>query len=208
MERKQKSEKPVTISVIKLSLGFAGAILLALLIGGIIGAVILSSKKPKEPEITPEMIESRIEQVSKLTTAEMTYTGMIRYSDGNIPLLTRKHFNMMYEAKINVGIEASEIKYEITEGEVIIKLPKARILDQVSISPDSLRYYDEQKAILNPLEQEDTQLALKKAQEDAELHANLEGITEQADANARELAQALFPKELLGERQLKIETEK
>ena len=87
-DREKKSEKMATVSYIKLSMIFAGVILLALLIGGIAGALLLNSRKPDEPDLTSDMIESRIEQVSKLTTAEMTYTGLIRYTDGEIPFLT------------------------------------------------------------------------------------------------------------------------
>jgi len=204
-DREKKSEKMATVSYIKLSMIFAGVILLALLIGGIAGALLLNSRKPDEPDLTSDMIESRIEQVSKLTTAEMTYTGLIRYTDGEIPFLTRKHFNMLYDAKINVGIDASEIEYEITDEAVTIRLPEAKILDEVNVLPSSLRFFDEQNALFNQKESEDTQQALQKAQEDARLHADVEGVIEKANANARQLAEALFPKELLGERALIIE---
>ena len=208
MNREKKQKKTGVLSSVKRGLIFVGAIILALLIGGIAGALFLLSRKPAQPELTADMIETRIEQVSKLTTAEMTYAGMIRYTDGDIPLLTRKHFNMTYQAKINVGIEAADITYEITDESVIIRLPEAKMLDQVNVLPDSLQFFDEQKALFNPTDHEDTQLALQKAQEDAELHANIEGVKEQANANARELAEALFPQELLGERQLQVVTVK
>ncbi len=162
MNREKKQKKTGVLSSVKRGLIFVGAIILALLIGGIAGALFLLSRKPAQPELTADMIETRIEQVSKLTTAEMTYAGMIRYTDGDIPLLTRKHFNMTYQAKINVGIEAADITYEITDESVIIRLPEAKMLDQVNVLPDSLQFFDEQKALFNPTDHEDTQLALRK----------------------------------------------
>ncbi|MCR5418886.1 MAG: DUF4230 domain-containing protein [Lachnospiraceae bacterium] len=200
--RRNKEEKRTTADFFKTAFMMAGAILVALFLGGLIMWFYLGGNKPAD--ISAEFVESRIEKVAKLTTAEMTYRGMIRYTDGDIPLLTRKHVNAMYEAQINVGIDASQITYDMTDKELIIRLPKAKLLDEVNILPDSLRYYDKQTSILNQIDEEDVTEILKKAQEDAQLHANVEGVIAEADANAKDLIETLFPKELLGERTLVI----
>ena len=38
----------------------------------------------KEPEITSEFINGKLDVVSELASAEMTYTGIVRYEDGTI----------------------------------------------------------------------------------------------------------------------------
>ncbi|MCR4691605.1 MAG: DUF4230 domain-containing protein [Lachnospiraceae bacterium] len=161
----------------------------------------------KQPAITNDYIESRIAQVAKLTTAEMTYRGIISFTEGEIPLINQKHFNAIYEAKVNVGIDASEIKVEATDEKVVVRLPKAKVIDEVNVLPDSLRFYDERTSLFNPIDTDDVPQALQKAQEDAKLNANAEGIMQKADEQAKELMQAFFPPELLGERKLEIISE-
>ena len=50
--------------------------------------------KNKQPEITAAYISERINNVSELTTAEMLYSGLVIYSEGDIPLITKKGFSI------------------------------------------------------------------------------------------------------------------
>ena len=73
-------------------------ILLTLFLGmgaGICGYMYYTT--PEEPELTSAFVSSRLEAVRELTTARLTYTGLIRYSEGKIPFLTRKQlFHDLY----------------------------------------------------------------------------------------------------------------
>ena len=183
------------------------AVFVLLAMGGGILIGKFSNRKPKQPDITGDFIENRIESVSELTTAEMNYRGVVHFSDGEIPFLTRKHFNMIYDAEIRVGINMDEVSVDVTDEKVTVTLPKSAVQGQVNVLPDSLRFYDEQNALFNQKENEDVQQALIKAQADAELASNVEGIREKADAHARELIKTLLGPEIIGERELEIRSE-
>lgn len=60
-------------------------------------------KKPKGPELTSTLVGSRLEAVSELTSAKMTYNGFIHSEEGTIPLLTQKAYFMTYEADVKAG---------------------------------------------------------------------------------------------------------
>ena len=62
----------------------------------VIGKMIEESRKP---DITNTYISSKLETVSNLTTAELTYNGLIHYEEGDIPILTKKSFSMVYRAE-------------------------------------------------------------------------------------------------------------
>ncbi|MCR5339616.1 MAG: DUF4230 domain-containing protein [Lachnospiraceae bacterium] len=208
IENHEKYESRVaTFGIFKLAMILAGSVLLALVIGLVIGLFVLGGKKQKKADLTTEMIQSKIETVSELTTAEMNYRGIVRFSDGEIPLINRAHVNTIYEAKVRVGIDMSKIKTEVTEEQVIVTLPSSAVQGEVNVLPDSLQFYDEQESLFNQIDPEDVQQILIKAQEDAQLHANVEGIRETADAHARELVRALLSQEIIGERELVIRGE-
>ena len=204
---KEEHEKVSTMmDTVKAAIMIVVFVIVALVGGFILGK--LANRKPKQPDITSDYIENRIETVSELTTAEMKYRGVVHFSEGEIPLLTRKHFNMIYDAEVRVGIDMDEVTVDVTDEKVTVTLPKSAVQGQVNVLPDSLRFYDEQNALFNQKENEDVQQALIKAQEDAELASNVEGIREKADAHARELIRTLLGPEIIGERQLEIKSEK
>ena len=69
-------------------------ILLAVFAGFRAGRMIY---KDKQPEITTAYISEKINGVSELTTAEMVYSGLIIYSEGEIPLLIQWDKRWGYE---------------------------------------------------------------------------------------------------------------
>ena len=87
--RKRKNMKKTFLLII-------GVLLFAFALSGL-GLYIgykLFNKKEKKPEITSAFISSKIEEVSDLTAAEMTYNGIIYYKEGDIPFITQKSYNM------------------------------------------------------------------------------------------------------------------
>ena len=47
---------------------------------------------PKEPELTSAFVSGKLEAVSELTTARLTYTGLIKYSEGKFHSLRKTAF--------------------------------------------------------------------------------------------------------------------
>ena len=75
---------------------------------------------PKEPELTSAFVSGKLEAVSELTTARLTYTGLIKYSEGKIPFLTKNSFSMIYTARVRAGIDIRQAKIDIQEDQVVI----------------------------------------------------------------------------------------
>ncbi|MBQ8604329.1 MAG: DUF4230 domain-containing protein [Oscillospiraceae bacterium] len=128
-------------------------------------------------------ITGKLESISELTTQMLTYSGMIRVSDGKIPLLTQKGFMMTYTARIRAGVDLSQAVVDCADTTVNITLPKATIL-QTTVLPESIKFYDERIALLNPGRNEDVTKALILAEKDVQKKGDVTELLKQADMNA------------------------
>ena len=158
--------------------------------------------KKDEPEITNTFISEKLEAVSELTTAKLTYTGLVRYTEGNIPFLTKKEFNMLYRAGVRAGIDLSQAEINVTDSDVKLTLPKAEI-QEISVDADSIQFYDESFALFNGEKREDTVEALKVAEEDVRENGNMEELMAEAQEQT-EILLTGFLDELVGDRTLVI----
>ncbi len=158
----------------------------AILILGIIAGRYWEAGKHKSPDLDSSAVAAQLRELSSLSTAELEYRGLVRYSDGDIPLLTQKAFTMIYDAHIKAGIDFSQIQVNAESSVLTISLPKAEIQD-ISIDPDSLEFYDEKFALFNFQDRTDTVTALQYAQEDAEKHAADTDLISAAEEKAQTL---------------------
>lgn len=161
----------------------------ALIAVGFLGARYLDSKK--EPKVSAAMITEQLSQCSELATARLDYRGLIQYSDGDIPLINQKSFSMVYNAKIKAGIDLAQAKVTISGKVIKVQLPKPQILD-VTVDSDSLEFYDEQFAIFNWTNKEDTAKALSYARDDAQEKAGQTGLLEEARKQAETVVNTLI----------------
>ena len=102
------------------------------------------------PEVTVSAtsIEERLTRCSSLTTARLEYRGLVKYEEGDIPLINKKAFSMIYDAQISAGIDLENAQVEISGRDISITLPEPAVQD-ITIDPDSLEFYDEQFALFN-----------------------------------------------------------
>ena len=163
-------------------------VILILIILGLLGFTFYSAKSSK-PEITTAGIEARIQNISELAGAKLTYRGLITYSEGDIPILTKKGFSMIYTADIRAGIDFSKIEISHTEDTIKVICPKAEILD-VNVDPDSIAFYDKKSSLFNWRKEEDTAEALKAAKKDAIKNADESSLLEDANKNIKGLLEA------------------
>jgi len=163
----------------------------------------ISLFKEKEVVVTSEYVEERLSNVSKLTTAELSYTGLIHYAEGSIPYITQKSFNMIYTAEIEAGIDASEMEITVTDTEVRVVIPAATV-QSVNIDPDTIAFYDEKKALFNWEEKQDALDAMSAAEDDAMENADINGLLERSDEQATEIVRGILSGNI-GERQLIID---
>lgn len=136
--------------------------------------------KNKQPEITEAYISEKIKTVSELTTAELTYNGLIIYSEGDIPLITKKGFSMRYTANVRAGIDFSKIKATVIEDKIIINIPEAEV-QSVDVDSDSIEFYDERYALFNWTQKEDVIDAISIAKEDTSSHADITKLIKKAN---------------------------
>ena len=140
--------------------------------------------------------------VSELTTAKLTYNGLVYYSDGSIPLLTQKSFTMTYRAEVRAGVDLSQADIKITDKEVQLTLPAVRILDTV-VDSDSIQFYDEKAALLNWGKKTDVLDGMTAAQKDVEEKADFDSLKAEAKTQTKQLLTGLFAG-AIGERELVV----
>ena len=187
-----------------LIIGVAFTLLLVFAIGGIgIGAYsYIKYQLNKKPALTSSYITSKLQDASDLTTAEITYTGLIHYYDGGIPFLTQKKYSMLYSATIEAGIDLSGVEVEVTDDKVTVTLPPGTVgAPQVDL--DSIEFYDDSFALFNWEEKEDGVDAMKEAKEDCKQKADISGLEGKAYENAKELVRKLL-EDIVGERELEV----
>ncbi|MHB8130451.1 MAG: DUF4230 domain-containing protein [Mobilitalea sp.] len=159
-------------------------------------------KSEREPVITNTLISDKLEEVSELTSAKLTYNGLIHYTDGKIPILTKKAFLMTYRAEVEAGIVLSEVDINVTVSNVKITIPEIKILD-ISVDPDSIEFFDEKAALFNWTEKEDVVDAMQVAKDDVTENANIDELKSKAKEQTEVLLEGLF-EDAIGDRKLVI----
>ncbi len=179
-------------------------LLLALLLG--MGAGICGYRRytaPKEPELTSAFVSGKLEAVSELTNARLTYTGLIKYSEGKIPFVTKNSFSMIYTAKVRAGLDIRQAEIDIQEDQVVITLPECEV-QSIEIDEDSIEFYDEQWALFNRTEKEDVIDMVAAAKADVSEKADMESLIQNARTQTERIVRGLL-EDVIGERALVIQ---
>lgn len=185
----------------KLTIKIVSIVVGALILLG--AAIFIGSKfADREPEVTNDLIATKLESVSELTAAQLTYNGLLHYEEGSIPLLTKKAFFMLYCAEVEAGIDLTEVKINISKSEVELLLPRAQVQD-VYILPESIQFYDEKSALLNWDNKNDAIDAISAAEEDVLARGGIDALIETANQQTALLLEALL-QDTIGERDLVI----
>lgn len=158
---------------------------------------------PKEPELTSSFVNGKLEAVSDLTVSELSYTGLIRYSEGKIPFLTQNSFSMMYTASVRAGIDLSKAQVTVTGDEVVITLPECEV-QSIDVDPESITFYDERFALFNWTEKDDIIDTVSAARQDVSEKADLDSLLKQAAVQTKALIGGLLS-DVIGDRELKFE---
>ena len=123
-------------------------ILVALVIG--LGAGwYIHSQVDNGPNITADMVETKIDSISEINGAQMVYRGLITYTDGEIPFINQKGFSMIYDAKIKAGIDFSKVDVDINynSGTIVVNVPRATITS-IEINPDTIKLCEDRKSVV------------------------------------------------------------
>ena len=174
-------------------------LLIVVILAGMVVYLTQSLRRDREPEITGTFIDSKLEAAGELTSAKMIYNGLIHYSDGSIPFLTQKAFNMTYRAEVRAGVNLAKANTEVTDSEVTVTLPAVEIFD--------IQYYDEKAALLNWERKEDAMDAIASAKEDVEQQTKeMDDLETMAQEQAKTLITGMLS-ETVGDKTLVVKFE-
>lgn len=177
------------------------AVVVLLIMAGVWLKTFLFGKS--EPKITAEYITGKMEVASELTTAELTYTGIVQFEDGSIPFLTKKGFTMKYTATVRAGIDFSKIEVDVNSKNVIITLPETEI-QSVHVDSNSIDFYDQSYAIFNWSDKEDVATAIQAAENDVSANANLDELKAKSEEQTEKLLRGIL-EDTVGDRELIIQ---
>lgn len=85
----------------------------AILILGIAAGRFWEAGRQSSAKLDSSAITAQLRELSSLSTAELEYRGLVRYQDGDIPLLTKKAFTMIYDAHIKAGIDFLRFRWRL-----------------------------------------------------------------------------------------------
>ena len=156
-----------------------------------------------KPEITGTFVTEKLEDCSELSSAELTYRGMVGFQDGDIPFLTQKAFSMLYTADIRAGVDLGQAQVSVNDSELRIDLPPVTV-QTLTILPDSLEVIDQQRALLNWTNRDDMIQAMQYAEDDAMEHADIDGLKARATEQTEKLINGLF-EGFIGDRTLVVQ---
>ena len=157
---------------------------IALLLGAVLAAGgIFYMHMKAQPSVDAKGLMERLEESSELTVEKSYYTGIVRFSEGTVPLINKNGFSMKYEAEIDAGFDLEDVSIEVTDNAVVVTVPKAEI-QSIDIDPDSLEFYDNKTSLFKTDRKEATKKALQEAEKDAEKNASRKGVIEAANKRA------------------------
>lgn len=168
-----------------------------------IAVIVVSVTAGKGPKVTTEVIMAKLEASSELTTAKMICTGLVSYSDGNIPFINEEAFTMTYSGTVRAGINLEDMGVEVTNDKVTLTVPAIEIQD-ISIDEESIHFFDNKFALFKDDSKDDVVEAVKQSKADIEQSAEIDELKEIAKQQINALMTGLF-KDSIEDRELVIE---
>lgn len=149
-----------------------------------------------KPKITSTLLEDQIQSVRELSTIKYHYTNVGAFEHQSefygfkIPL-TYKKFIISYDGEITAGIILDNSKITVEGDSIIIDLPPAQILSH-EIDEDSLKIFDEQASIFNPLKLDDYSTFRKDQMLEMEGKAIDKGVLVEAEKDAKKAVEEIL----------------
>lgn len=174
---------------VKLTLMLLGVIISVILLAGLIDSINTKTSSL----VSEEYILATLSKSSELTTVKINFTGMAEYEDSGIPIINKSDFIMVYHATARVGINLEDIEVTTNKNKKIIyiELPESEVQD-VHIDASSIRYFDEHFSLFNVNEKEDSNTAIKLAEEHARIELAQMGVIEQSNEQAEALIKGIL----------------
>ena len=167
-----------------------GAVLAAFLCG------LRQASQAAEPQITGDLLASRLRSVQELVTVSYYYTNMGRFENQvdfygwKVPFTT-KSFIVSYDGVIKAGVDLEQLQVSIGDREVTVTLPESRIISH-EIPEDSLEVFDESDNLFNHITIEDYTAFTKDQKSAMEQRAVDGGLLDRANQEARTAVDSLL----------------
>ncbi|MCI9563912.1 MAG: DUF4230 domain-containing protein [Dysosmobacter sp.] len=167
-----------------------GAVLAAFLCG------LRQASQAAEPQITGDLLASRLRSVQELVTVSYYYTNMGRFENQvdfygwKVPFTT-KSFIVSYDGVIKAGVDLEQLQVSIGGGEVTVTLPESRIISH-EIPEDSLEVFDESDNLFNHITIEDYTAFTQDQKSAMEQRAVDGGLLDRANQEARTAVDSLL----------------
>lgn len=142
-------------------------------------------KPEQKPLITSDWLEATIANISEYSSLSYTYTNVSRFEDikefygWKLPLTT-KRFIIQYDGVMKLGIDAGDIKVNVTEDTINISLPYPKVLSH-EIKEDSIEVFDQTFNIFNQVKIEDYSGFATEQKKVMESRAKAEGVFENTE---------------------------
>ena len=156
----------------------------------------------EERKIDVSYVLSKMESISELATAKLTYNGIIHFEEGKIPILTKKEFWMAYRVSMKAGFNLEQAEITVTDHTVTINLPEAEIYEP-NVDEKSFQFFDKNFGLFAHEEMDDLTQAITEAKADALAQPETQEMKVRAEEQAVLLLTALLEGQI-GERDLVI----
>lgn len=132
----------------------------------------------------------QIKNKGYLVSSELDYSGRMNYKINEDAIWGTKwaiyrEFIMIFDAKIEAGVDLTNVSLIETENKIIVKMPKATI-KEIYIIPESIEYYDIKNTPIKwgESDKEAANNAKIKAKEDVKNNVNLDTLLKNAQSQA------------------------
>lgn len=149
-----------------------------------------------EPQITGDLLASRLRSVQELVTVSYYYTNMGRFENQvdfygwKVPFTT-KSFIVSYDGVIKAGVDLDRLQVTVGNEEITVTLPESRIISH-EIPEDSLEVFDESDNLFNHITIEDYTAFTRDQKSAMEQRAVDGGLLDRADQEARTAVNSLL----------------
>lgn len=149
-----------------------------------------------EPQITGDLLASRLRSVQELVTVSYYYTNMGRFENQvdfygwKVPFTT-KSFIVSYDGVIKAGVDLDRLQVPVGDEEITVTLPESRIISH-EIPEDSLEVFDESDNLFNHITIEDYTAFTRDQKSAMEQRAVDGGLLDRADQEARTAVNSLL----------------
>ena len=159
---------------------------------------LVSNRQSKDQDLGYDStaVLNRVVPIQELALIKYNYSGVIGYKDFlkilkiNVPL-TEKYFLLKYNGYIKARVDFENMKVQVSDKDVHISLPRARILDTM-IDEKSIKVYNESMNAFNPLTIADYNKAIMQEKENMVKGAITQGILKDATRQAELVLTAIM----------------